>query len=216
MSHRRIVLEVLPDGRVVGDVEDLTTGSGALPSSRPAEPVEAPAESSRKKPWFALGKATGKVGDTVDIDLRGGCSLPTGGFAVAIGLAGGGLTLVEAKLGAFFTENAKGKQPFKIVSTHPDGRPEPWFAYAATLRQIDVAAETVGPDPDLIPIPYNTILATFTIRINPPPNVTRVLFMKDDHFYVRGAGRFSCEYTNFRGRPHDDVECYSGEIVVTG
>lgn len=175
---------------------------GAPPPEDPGPPVpigpgiEPPLA---RLPYFDIGEATGKAGETVSLSVEGGCRFLTNGFHIGGGCAGyGKFEAVGVKLGAFLrgylqAEDMIHDQPmhqhehfwsiFKMVKggTPAYALPEEWWEFAMAFFSLD-QKRTVPP----VTIPSGVELFTLEVKIladTPPGNYQ--FSCKDEHYYTQ-------------------------------
>ncbi len=213
------------------DVEGIIPDLGQ-PGTLP--PAESPAE---KKPYFDIGEATGKPGETVDIVVEAGCPEPMSGFHI-----GGGVGLLPADersgygkfkavgviLGPFMRNYLKdegiihdspGHQHdhfwsiFQFIPWDPNrALPEEWWEYGMSTFSIDLKE----PPLPSIPIPGGTKLFTLKIEIlSGTPSGEYVLTCRDEWYYTHTyQRRRDFMFTNER-QGITKVETFGGKLTVT-
>jgi len=218
---------------------------GIIPEPAPPEPpvvqpplipVQLPPPPART-PYFDVGEATGKPGETVDIIVEAGCLYPMTGFHI-----GGGVGKTEAAersgygkfealgviLGPYLHRylkdqdvkfhDSKDRVEDHYFSTfqfmdwdHAGALPEEWWEFA--LLFFSVGHETTFPP---IPIPGGTHLFTLQIQILPTtaPGVYE-LTCKDEWYYLNSRiRRRDFTYTNDE-QGFTNIETFGGKITVT-
>ena len=205
------------------------------PSIDPLDPPDLVKPLPARTPYFDVGEATGKPGETVDIVVEAGCVHPMSGFHIGGGVGKteeersgyGKFKAVGAFLGPYLKrylkdEGAIHDQPdhihdhffstFQFMGWDNVGAlPEEWWEFAVGLFSID-QARTLPP----VPIPSGTHLFTLRIHIQSttPPGVYE-LTCKDEWYYLNSRiRRRDFEYTyDPQGFTH--IETFGGKITVT-
>lgn len=213
------------------NVEGITPEPGPPETLPPVEPPE------EKKPYFDVGDATGKRGDTVSISVEGGCLGATNGFHIGGGVGllpdvprsgYGNFQAVRVELGEYLhdylkaqgaiTVDPQGKETdhywsiFQFIKHDPHrALPEEWWEYA--LGFFSISQERIIPP---IPIPSGTELFRLKIKILATTDPGEYeLTCKDEHYYTHSRQRRrEFLYTNDH-QGYTLIETFGGKLTVT-
>ncbi len=223
--------------RLVGMVNQGGSGLSAILNEETdgvGEPPPPPPPPPFRRPYFDVGNASGKPGDTVDILVEAGCPLPMTGFHFAGGAGKtdaprSGYGLFRAKgavLGPFLRGYLKDAGAIHDEPLHQhdhffsmftfynwdDQRalPEEWIEFIVSLFSID-QARMLGA----VPIPSGTHLFTLKLEILPgTPSGEYDLTCEDEHYYTVSRVRLRDIEFSSKGQPYTNVECFGGKITV--
>jgi hypothetical protein len=103
-----------------------------------------------------VGEASGRAGDTVEVEVRGGVTCDVSGFIIAVGHDNTQLKFLAAAPGPFVSDHAGEELLFRVTEHNADG-------YAVIGAVFDFSVPLTVPS---IPIPKETLLATLTYEID--------------------------------------------------
>ncbi len=171
-------INVIVEGQLLNPIPGLPP-NGGTPSPIDPLPPSLPA------PYFDIGEATGKAGETVSLSVEGGCRFPITGFQIGGGVGirpfaerngYGRFEAIGTKLGAFLRAYLKAEdmlhdEPmhqhdhfwsiFQMAKGRPHrALPEEWWSFALGFFSIDQERQ-VPPTT----IPSGTELFTLEIKI---------------------------------------------------
>ena len=190
----------------------------------PLFPIEPPVVQPARTPYFDVGEATGKPGETVEIVVEAGCIHPMNGFHIGGGCGYGLFKATGAVLGPFMRNwlkdegvihDSPGHQHdhfwsiFQFVTA--GAHPEEWWEFGVSTFSIDLKKPPLPP----IPIPGGTELFTLLIEILPAASPGEyTLTCRDEWYYTnRRIRRRDFEYTGL-GQGFTAIETFGGKITV--
>lgn len=221
-------------GRKVRAIKELASETSDIPEpDKPVDPAP-PTAPPAPVPYFEIGEAAGKPGETVTVSVRAGCQYPMDGFHLigGVGLLPdarsgyGKFRAVGVELGRWLrlylkANNLIHDEPdheeehffstFSFVDWKQRALPEEWWQYGLALLSIDQKRLL-----DPIPIPYGTELFRLRIEIlpNTKPGVYK-LTCKDNWYYTQSdRWRRDITYT-YSPQGFTKVETRSGKLLVT-
>lgn len=201
-----------------------------LPAPPPPEPAPV------KKPYFSIGSAVGKAGETVSLSIEGGCRFPMNGFHIGGGVGlrpfiekdgYGRFEATGVKLGPFLRayledEGLIHNEPlhqhdhfwsvFQMAKWEPhNALPEEWWDYSIGFFSLDEKAQAPPTT-----IPSGTELFTLEVKILPStaPGEYEVT-CKDEWYYTQTHQmRRDFLYTTATGSGTTKLNLAGGKIVV--
>lgn len=212
--------------------EPIETNEPTDEEDKPADPPP-PSPPPAPVPYFEIGEATGKPGETVTVPVRAGCQYPMDGFHL---IGGVGLLPEErsgygkfrafgVELGALLTQYLTAKDmihdkpdheeehffsTFNFVDWKQRALPEEWWQYGFALLSID-QKRLLKP----FPLPHDTELFRLKIEIlpNTQPGVYK-LTCKDKWYYTQSnRWRRDITYT-YSPQGFTKVDTFPGKITV--
>ncbi len=227
-------------GRKVEAIDAIARAPQKLPPGPIVHPpIESPAPEP-PKPYFDIGDAIGKAGDTVKLEVEAGCRYTMNGFHIGGGCGlqpnfpgYGKFEAIGAKLGPFLRDYLKAEdlihdEPnhqhdhfwsiFNMMKHDPQhALPEEWWEYAIGFFSLD---QKKGVPPTTIP--SGTLLFTLEVKIldGTPPGEYEVTCL-DEHYYTHSRQRrrdfmFTADTDSpFASGGVTKLELTGGKITVT-
>ena len=177
----------------------------------PVAPPVVPAPPAVKKPYFRVGSATGKAGETVEVPVFGGCSGAMSGFHFGVGCGDWQTKPTKVVLSKYLADYVQDAGPLEIMRYFGFDEavgPSAFVEYALGLWTSNAMMEP-------LPIPPDTELfrITFQLAVEAAPTVLE-LIAKDEFWYTQGNPmRRNYVYTNSDQGWHD-INMVSGQITV--
>ncbi len=211
------------------------------PPDPPIVPPDPPIVPPARAPYFDIGEATGKAGETVSLSVEGGCRYPINGFHIGGGcgkeeVQGSGYGIFEAvgaHLGFFLRSYLKTKDlihdepmhqhdhfwsTFQMAKWEPSkALPEEWWDFAIGFFSLDLARPPMATT-----IPSGTELFTLEVKILPgtQPGEYEVTCIDEWYYTQSHQRRRDFMYTaglesDFASGGVTNIETFGGKITVT-
>jgi len=219
------------------NVDGISPGPPVVPPVVPPGPPFIPPA----LPYFDIGEATGKAGETVSLSVEGGCRYPITGFHIGGGcgkepVQGSGYGIFEAvgtKLGAFLRAYLKAEDmihdepmhqhdhfwsTFQMAKWEPSkALPEEWWDFALGFFSLDLARPPMATT-----IPSGTELFTLEVKILPGTQPGEYEVTCKDEWYYTQEHKRRRDFMYTAGRESDfasggvtNIETLGGKITVT-
>lgn len=222
------------DGPVTIPIIPPPGGGVPDPQAPPLPPP--PPDTPARIPYFDIGDAEGKPGETVEIFVQAGCAHPMNGFHIGGGVGFlpnversgyGKFKAIGTKLGPFLRGYLKAQDvlhdepfhqhehfwsDFQFVTWEGDGAlPEEFWEFAVGFFSLD-QVRMVPP----IPIPAGTDLFSLEIEIlDGTPEGQYVLTCADEHYYTNSRARRRDYTWTYSPQGFTKIETFPGLLRVT-
>lgn len=222
-------------GRKVREIKRIAAEPIAEPPKEDEAPADPPPDPA-PVPYFDIGDAAGKAGETVEIVVEAGCLHPMTGWDIGggVGLLGdprtagyGMFRAVGAKLGPFLSRYLKVQDAhlhdkgdevgqhyfsrFHFTDWDNDGAlPEEWWRFTVGLFSLEHQV-TLEP----IPIPIGTHLFTLMIEIHASTRPGEYELTCKDEWYYRQQHKRRVDFSwTYSPQGFTKIETFPGKLFV--